>query len=68
MEQSSALGGIGGAAEICRAALERGPLIRHNRHWRFGRRLFSNVTVNQLVAEGLAVREGATIRRIDRPQ
>jgi hypothetical protein len=48
--------------------LERGPLIRHNRHWRFGRRLFSNATVNQLVAEGLAVRDGETIRRSSRPQ
>jgi hypothetical protein len=67
VDHSDTPGGDGGAAEVCRAALERGPLIRHRKHWRFGRRLFSNATVNQLIAEGAAVRDGATIRRADWP-
>ena len=64
VEGNETLDGTSGAAAVCRAALERGPLIRDSRHWRFGRRLFSNVTVTQLIAEGWAVRDGRTIRRV----
>jgi hypothetical protein len=53
------------AMEICRAALERGPLIQEGRHWRFGRRRFSNVTVKRLIDEGAAFRDGGIVRRTD---
>jgi hypothetical protein len=49
------------ASELCRAALARGPLIRDGKHWRFGRRRFSNVTVKRLIDEGAAVRDGPTV-------
>jgi hypothetical protein len=51
------------AADYCRAALARGPLIRDGRHWRYGRRRFSNATVKRLIDEGDAVRDGAIVRR-----
>ena len=51
------------ALDVCRAALNRGPFIREGRHWRFGRRRFSNETVKRLINEGSAIRDGSTIRR-----
>jgi hypothetical protein len=52
------------AVEACRIALERGSLKKDAHHWRFGRRLFSNVTVQLLIAEGLAIRVGNEILRV----
>jgi hypothetical protein len=49
--------------EVCRAALARGPLIRDGKHWRFGRRRFSNDTVKRLIDDGAAVRDGDTVTR-----
>jgi hypothetical protein len=49
--------------DICRAALARGPLIRDGKHWRFGRRRFSNATVKQLIDDGAAVRDGDRVTR-----
>jgi hypothetical protein len=51
------------AADYCRAALARGPLIREGRHWRYGRRLFSNATVKRLIDDGDAVRDGPIVKR-----
>ena len=51
------------AMDICLAALERGPLIKEGRHWRFGRRRFSNVTVKRLIDAGAAFRDGGIVRR-----
>jgi hypothetical protein len=52
----------GAAVDICRAALRRGSLTRQGKHWRYGRRRFSNATVKQLVDEGTAVRDGSIVR------
>jgi hypothetical protein len=49
--------------DVCRAALARGPLTRDGKHWRFGRRRFSNATVKQLIDDGAAVRDGDTVTR-----
>jgi hypothetical protein len=52
------------AVAVCREALHRGPLIRElKNHWRFGRRLFRQDTVNQLIEEGFAVQTGDRIER-----
>jgi len=48
--------------DLCRAALARGPLIRDGNHWRCGRRRFSNTTVQRLIDQGAAVRDGSKIR------
>jgi hypothetical protein len=48
---------------IALVALERGPLIRENRGWRFGRRRFSWHTVNALVARGHAIKDGDKVWR-----
>lgn len=48
---------------IAREALRRAPLVREGRAWRFGRRLFSNVTINNLIASGDAVRVGDKVVR-----
>ena len=52
---------VGVALDQCRAALARGPLLREGNNWRYGRRLFSNTTINRLIDEGAAVRDGSTI-------
>jgi hypothetical protein len=50
------------ALAICREALRRGPLVRHERRWRFARRRdFSNSTVKALLASGEAVRVGERV-------
>jgi hypothetical protein len=48
--------------DLCRAALARGPLIRDGNHWRCGRRRFSNATVQRLIDQGVAVRDGSQVR------
>jgi hypothetical protein len=50
------------AAIICLAALSIGPLTREGRYWRFGRRFFGAVVVNDLIARGMAVRTGDIVR------
>jgi hypothetical protein len=50
------------AADMCRLALARGPLIQDGRHWRFGRRRFSNATVKRLLDQGIAVRDGRMVK------
>jgi tRNA(Met) C34 N-acetyltransferase TmcA len=52
------------AIAACRVALERGALIKHARHWRYRRRLFSNRTVQHLITEGFAVQVGNMIVRV----
>ena len=49
----------------CAAAIRQGALIRDRSHWRFGRRLFNNATVNKLIAAGAAVRKGKKIVRTE---
>lgn len=56
------------AEVICRAALQRGPLIQQlcgtRIGWRFGRRIFNKVTVAKLIATGEAVRFGGVVERV----
>jgi len=52
---------------LCREALARGSLIRDGRHWRFGRRRFSNATIKRLIDEGTAVRAGNEVTRAGFP-
>jgi hypothetical protein len=51
----------GFAIDFCRVALKCGKLVRQGRHWRYGRRRFSNATVKQLIDEGIAMRDGDTV-------
>jgi len=51
------------ATAICLAALSRGHLtINGTRGWQFGRRHFCFATVAELIALGLAVRDGNIVR------
>ena len=52
----------GAAVDLCRLALKSGVLIKDGRHWRYGRRLFNNATVNRLIEERVAVRVGDVVR------
>ena len=52
----------GAAVDLCRVALKSGVLIKEGRHWRYGRRLFNNATVNRLIEDGVAVRVGDVVR------
>jgi hypothetical protein len=54
---------INRAADLCRLALARGPLIRDGNQWRFGRRCFSNATVRRLIDDGSAARFGNVVRQ-----
>ncbi len=51
---------------VCRSALARGPLVAHRTAsglaWKFGRRIFSTVTVARLIAAGEAIRDGNIVR------
>jgi hypothetical protein len=49
---------------LCRAALQRGPLVIDGTSWRFGRRRFNTATVAQLIELGEAVRDGDTVRAV----
>lgn len=51
---------------VCRAALQRGPLVLRRRSngipdWKFGRRAFSERTVAPLIERGEAVRIGDVV-------
>lgn len=46
------------AKAVVREALRREPLIRDGRHWRYAGRRFNHDAVNDLIAEGFAVRIG----------
>ena len=50
------------ATIICMTALSIGPLTLEGNLWRFGRRFLSPLTVNDLIANGLAVRDGNEVR------
>jgi hypothetical protein len=52
----------GSAVDLCRVALKLGKLVRDGRHWRYGRRRFSNATVKRLIDEGVAIRIGNVVR------
>jgi hypothetical protein len=54
----------GQSLRICREALSKGPMIHVGTHWLHDRRFFSHVTVNKLIANGEAVRDGNSVRAI----
>jgi hypothetical protein len=51
------------SAVICRAALARSPLIRRDRMWAFGKRMFSVACVNWLISRGEAIQIGNVVRK-----
>lgn len=54
------------AAIICLVALSIGPLVLDGNKWRFGQRLFSAAVVAELIACGMAVRDGNQVKAVQR--
>ncbi len=52
----------GRSLQICREALQKGPMVFIGTHWLYDRRFFSLVTVNKLIALGEAIRDGNEVR------
>ncbi len=52
----------GRALQICREALQKGPMVFIGTHWLHDRRFFSLVTVNTLIVRGEAIRDCNEVR------